>query len=80
MSKSGTEIWGRGRRDACSGTWDVGTRDVGRGDVISGKWGRDSGTRGRDIGDEETQRKYLHSNCFGNSLMRNFTSLPLKKS
>ena len=26
----------QGRRDASSGTWDAGTRDVGRGEVTSG--------------------------------------------
>ena len=38
--KSGTGTRGRGHRDACVGTWDLGTRDeglrtssIGRGDV-----------------------------------------------
>ena len=46
--KSGTGTSGRGHRDACVGTWDLGTRDeglrrtssMGRGDV----WDRDAGT------------------------------------
>ena len=31
---------GRGHRDACVGTWDLGTRDEGLGDVKYGTWGR----------------------------------------
>ena len=31
--KSGTGTRGRGHRDACVGTWDLGTSSMGRGDV-----------------------------------------------
>ena len=34
--KSGTGTRGRGHRDACVGTWDLGTRDEGLGDVKYG--------------------------------------------
>ena len=43
--KSGTGTRGRGHRDACVGTWDLGTRDEGLGDVKYGTRGRgDAGT------------------------------------
>ena len=38
--KSGTGTRGRGHRDACVGTWDLGTRDKGLGDVKYGTRGR----------------------------------------
>ena len=38
--KSGTGTRGRGHRDACVGTWDLGTRDEGLGDVKYGTRGR----------------------------------------
>ena len=37
MPKSGTGTRGQGRRDASSGTWDAGVRDVGRGEVTLGR-------------------------------------------
>ena len=36
VPKSGTGTQGWGRRDVSSGTWDMGTQDVGHGDVT---WG-----------------------------------------
>ena len=63
MYKSGTGTRGRGHRDACVGTWDLGTRDEGLEDIKYGTRGRvgrgrgDAGTRGcgdvkyRDAGD-----------------------------
>ena len=38
--KSGTGTRGRGHRDACVGTWDLGTRDGGREDIKYGTRGR----------------------------------------
>ena len=38
--KSGTGTRGRGHRDACVGTWDLGTRDEGLEDIKYGTWGR----------------------------------------
>ena len=38
--KSGTGTRGRGHGDACVGTWDLGTRDEGLGDVKYGTQGR----------------------------------------
>ena len=54
MYKSGTGTRGQGHRDACMGTWDLGTRDVssmGRGDVWDGDAGTsNTGTQGtRDV-------------------------------
>ena len=59
--KSGTGTRGRGHRDACVETWDLGTRDVrdlrtstmGRGDVWDGDAGTsNTGTQGtRDVND-----------------------------
>ena len=46
--KSGTRTRGRGQRDSCVGTWDLGTRDEGLEDIkyaTQGRVGR--GTRGR---------------------------------
>ena len=37
--KSGTGTRGRGRRDACVGTWDLGTRDEGLQDIKYGTRG-----------------------------------------
>ena len=34
MYKSGTGTRGRGHWDACVGTWDLGTRGEGRGDIM----------------------------------------------
>ena len=45
MYKTGTGTIGLGHWDACVGTWDVGTRGEGRGDV----WAGDAGTS--NIGD-----------------------------
>ena len=53
--KSGTGTTGRGRRDACVGTWDLGTRDEGLEDIKYGTRGRVGWGRGdvkyRDVGD-----------------------------
>ena len=53
--KSGTGTRGRGHRDACVGTWDLGTRDGGREDIKYGMRGRVGRGRGdvknRDEGD-----------------------------
>ena len=38
--KSGTGTRGRGHRDACVGTWDLGTRDEGLEDIKYGTRGR----------------------------------------
>ena len=38
--KSGTGTRGRGHWNACVGTWDLGTRDEGLGDVNYGMRGR----------------------------------------
>ena len=56
MYKSGTGIRGRGHRDACVGTWDLGTRDdEGLEDIKFGTRGRVGRGRGdvkyRDAGD-----------------------------
>ena len=55
MYKSGTGTKGRGHRDACVGTWDLGTRDEGLVDIKYGKRGRVGRGRGdvkhRDVGD-----------------------------
>ena len=53
MYKSGTGTRGRGREDACVGTWDLGTRDEGLGDIKYGTRGRKmTGTQGmRDVND-----------------------------
>ena len=40
MYKSGTGTRGRGHRDACVGTWDLGTRDEGLKDINYGTRGR----------------------------------------
>ena len=49
--KSGTRTRGRGHRDACVGTWDLGTRDEGLGDVKYGTKSK-TGTQGtRDVND-----------------------------
>ena len=47
MYKSGTETRGRGHRDACVGTCDLGTRDEGLEDIKYGTRGR----VGRGLGD-----------------------------
>ena len=53
--KSGTGTRGRGHRDACVGTWDLGTRDGGLEDIKYGMRGRVGRGRGdvknRDEGD-----------------------------
>ena len=59
MYKSGTGTRGRGLRDACVGTWDLGTRDEVFKDIKYGTRGRsewdgdagtsNTGTRGRQI-------------------------------
>ena len=50
--KSGTGTRGRGLRDACVGTWDLGTRDEGLENI---KYGT-RGLVGRGRGDTVTQR------------------------
>ena len=45
--KSGTGTRGRGHRDACVGTWDLGTRDEGLEDIKYGKRGRQIQGHGR---------------------------------
>ena len=45
--KSGTGTMGRGHRDACVGTWDLGTRDEGLEDIKYGTRGRVGRGRGR---------------------------------
>ena len=54
--KSGTGTRGRGHRDACVGTWDLGTREKGLEDIKYGTQGRVGRGRGevknRDAGDE----------------------------
>ena len=53
--KSGSGTRGRGHRDACVGTWDLGTRDEGIEDIKYGTRGRVGRERGdvkyRDAGD-----------------------------
>ena len=53
--KSGTGTRGRGHQDACVGTWDLGTRDEGLGDIkygTRGRVGRGHGdVKNRDAGD-----------------------------
>ena len=53
--KSGTGTRGQGHRDACVGTWDLGTRDGGLEDIKYGTRGRVGRGRGdvknRDAGD-----------------------------
>ena len=44
--KSGTGTRGRGLRDACVGTWDLGTRDEGLEDIKCGTRGRMGRGRG----------------------------------
>ena len=46
MYKSGTGTRGRGHRDACVGTWDLGTRDEGLKDIKYGTRGRVGQGRG----------------------------------
>ena len=57
--KSGTETRGRGHRDACVGTGDLGTRDEGLEDIKYGTRGRVGRGRGdvkcRDVGDAECE-------------------------
>ena len=54
--KSGTGTRGRGHRDVCVGTWDVGTRDEGLEDIKYGTRGRVGRGRGdvkyRDAGEK----------------------------
>ena len=66
MYKSGTETRGRGHRDACVGTWDLGTQDeglrtssMGRGNVWDGDAGTsNTGTQGtRDVNDYRKSRR-----------------------
>ena len=48
--KSGRGTRGRGQRDACVGTWDLGTRDEGLQDIKYGTRGRQiQGRRGREL-------------------------------
>ena len=58
--KSGTGTRGRGHKDACVGTWDLGTQDGGLGDARQRTWGHqvwdagtsNTGTQGtRDVND-----------------------------
>ena len=46
MYKSGTGTRGRGLRDACVETWDLGTRDEGLEDIKCGTRGRMGRGRG----------------------------------
>ena len=59
MYKSGTGTRGRGLRDACVETWDLGTRDDGFGDIKYGTRGRVGRGRGNvkytDAGDAGCQ-------------------------
>ena len=48
--KSGTGTRGQGHRDACVGTWDVGTRDEGLEDINYGTRGRGD-VKYRDAGE-----------------------------
>ena len=52
--KSGTGTRGRGHRDACVGTGDLGTRDEGLEDIKYGTRGR-VGRGRRDVGDAECE-------------------------
>ena len=63
--KSGTGTRGRGLRDACVGTWDLGTRDEGLEDIKHGTRGRVGRGRGdvknreagtRDVNDYRKRR------------------------
>ena len=57
--KSETGTRGRGHRDACVGTGDLGTRDEGLEDIkygTRGRVGRGRGdVKGRDVGDAECE-------------------------
>ena len=57
--KSGTGTRGRGHRDACVGTWDLGTSSMGRGDVWDGDTGTsNTGMQGtRDVNDYRKSRR-----------------------
>ena len=64
--KSGTGTRGRGHRDACVGTWDLGTRDEGLEDIKYGTRGRVGRGRGdvktgvqgtRDVNDYRKSRR-----------------------
>ena len=59
--KSGTGTRGRGHRDACVGTWDLGTRDEGLEDIKYGTRGRMGRGREdvkyRDAGDAGLSQK-----------------------
>ena len=64
MYKSGTGTWGRGHRDACVGTWDLGPRDEGLEDIKYGTRGRVGRGRGdvkmqgtRDVNDYRKSRR-----------------------
>ena len=66
MYKSGTGTRGRGHRDACVGTWDLGTRDEGLEDIKYGTRGRvgrgpgtsKTGMQGtRDVNDYRKSRR-----------------------
>ena len=60
MYKSGTGTRGQGHRDACVGTWDLGTQDEGLEDINYGTWGcvrRGCGdVKNRDAGDAGCER------------------------
>ena len=55
MYKSGTGTRGRGHRDACVGTWDLGTRYEKLEDIKYGTRGR-VGRGNRDAGDTGCER------------------------
>ena len=66
MYKSGTGTRVRGNRDACVGTWDLGTRDEGLEDIKYGTRGRVGRGRGdvktgvqgtRDVNDYRKSRR-----------------------
>ena len=47
---------GRGHRDVCVGTWDLGTQDEGLEDINYGTRGRGRGdVKNRDAGDAECE-------------------------
>ena len=64
--KSGTGTRGRGHRDACVGTWDVGTRDEGLEDIKYGTRGR----VGRDAGTSNTGTRDVNDYCKSRRQMR----------
>ena len=68
--KSGTGTRGRGHRDACVGTWDLGTRDEGLEDIKYGTRGR----VGRGRGDVKTEKRGTRD---VNDYRKSFTNVTL---